>query len=178
MQESVCYENYPLRIVILSNLLSVSVYVIGLYLVSLAGIVWAFLYLIYIALLEIRLLGWHCNNCYYYGKTCAFGKGRLSKRLFPKGDPEKFKQKKITCREMAPDFAVIVIPVLAGIFSIITEFQFQEGIEFRWTTLVLILILLILGSSGNAFVRGRLSCTHCRQREAGCPAVDFFDKKS
>jgi hypothetical protein len=170
MQESAGYEQYPTWIVIVSNLLSLFMYLIGAFLVYPLGLVWVILYLLFILLLEFRLQGGHCVDCYYYGKTCAFGKGRLSCLIFPKGIPERFCQKKITWKDIIPDFLVFFIPVIAGIALLL--------IEFQWTILFLVIFLLILGFLGNAFVRGQLACKYCKQKEIGCPAVQVFEKKN
>jgi hypothetical protein len=114
--------------------------------------------------------GWDCVNCYYYGKICAFGKGKLSSIFYPKGQPEQFRQKKITWRDIVPDFLVFMIPVLAGILLLIQE--------FTWIILILIIALFLLGFLGNALVRGQLACRYCKQREIGCPAEQLFDKKN
>jgi hypothetical protein len=95
MQEPGCYENYPTRIVVVSNLVSLLIYGIGAYILYRFSLFWAIIYIVIIILLEIRLLGWHCVDCYYYGKTCAFGKGYLSSLLFPRGRPEQFNQRKM-----------------------------------------------------------------------------------
>jgi hypothetical protein len=111
----------------------------------------------------------HCVDCYYYGKTCAFGKGWLSSLFFPKGQPEQFNQKKITWKDIVPDFLVFIIPILAGILLLIQE--------FTWIILSLIIALFLLGFFGNALVRGQLACRYCKQREIGCPAEQLFDNK-
>ena len=170
MREPAGYEQYPTGIVIASNLLSFFMYLIGAFLVYQVGIIWVMLYLFFIILLEFRLLGGHCVDCYYYGKTCAFGKGRLSCMVFPKGMPERFSRKKISWKDILPDFLVFIIPVIAGIALLVTE--------FRWLILILVIVLLILGFFGNAFVRGQLACKYCKQKEIGCPAVQLFKKKN
>src|SRR5512136_622981 len=106
MPEPAGYEQYPPRIVLLSNLLSLFMYLIGAFLMYQIGLAWAIVYILCIILLEFRLLGGHCTDCYYYGKTCAFGKGRLSSRFFRKGDPGKFSRMKITWKDIVPDFLV------------------------------------------------------------------------
>jgi hypothetical protein len=170
MQEPQGYERYPARILVASNLLSLSICLIGAFLVYQFGLVWAVLYVLFVLGLECRVAGRHCVDCYYYGKICAFGKGRLSCILFPKGESGRFNQHPVTWKDMIPDLMVLIIPVLAGIGLLL--------VEFRWTILLLILLLLILGSSGNAFVRGQLACGYCKQRELGCPAAQLFDKKN
>jgi hypothetical protein len=169
MMEPAGYEQYPTKIVILSNLLSLFMYLIGAFLMFQIGLFWAILYIFCIIILEFRLLVGHCTDCYYYGKTCAFGKGRLSCLIFPKGTPEQFNRKKMTWKDIIPDFLVFIIPVIAGSILLL--------IEFQWTILILVIILLLLGFFGNAIVRGKLACKYCKQKEIGCPAEQLFERK-
>jgi len=167
MQEPGCYEKYPTPSVIVSNLVSLLIYGIGAFILYQFSLIWVIGYVLFIILLEVRLLGRHCVNCYYYGKTCAFGKGWLSSLFFPKGQPEQFIQKKITWKDIVPDFLVFIVPILAGVLLLIQE--------FTWIILVLVIALVLLGFLGNALVRGQLACRYCKQREIGCPASQLFD---
>ncbi len=164
-----CKENYPLRIVFVSNLVSLLIYGIGAYILYQFGIIWTVLYVIFIVIFEFRLISGHCPDCYYYGRTCAFGKGRLSSLFFKKGSPEKFIAMTISWKDIVPDFLLFIIPVLAGILLLI------QG--FTWTVLILVIALLLLGLPGNALVRGQLACRYCKQREIGCPAAQLFNRK-
>jgi hypothetical protein len=163
------YDQYPVWMVLVSNLLSLLVYGIGAVILSQIGLVWLILYVLFIIILEFRLVRGHCVDCYYYGKTCAFGKGRLSAMLFEKGAQERFNKMTITWKDIVPDFLVFIIPVLVGIALIIRTFS--------WILLLLIIALFILGFVGNALVRGQIACRYCRQREIGCPAQRLFDKR-
>jgi hypothetical protein len=167
MQEPVCKENYPLWMVFIANLLSLLIYGIGAFILYLSGIIWAIVYVIFIIIFEFRLISRHCTHCYYYGKTCAFGKGRLSSLVFPRGNPEKFSRMEITWKDIVPDFLTFIIPVLAGVLLLVREFS--------WTILTLTVALLLLGFAGNALVRVRLACRYCKQREIGCPAERLFN---
>jgi hypothetical protein len=162
------YENYPSWIVFVSNLLSLSIYLIGAYIIYQIGIIWLIIYLCYIVFIEIRLWKKSCVNCYYFGKTCAFGKGRLSCLFFKKGDSKRFIQRKVTWKEIIPDFIIALIPAVIGIIILITN--------FNWVLFVLLILLFILISFGNGFVRGKLACMYCKQRELGCPAEQLFNK--
>jgi hypothetical protein len=42
--------------------------------------------------------------------------------------------------------------------------------------LVLVVALIFLGFAGNAYVRSRLACRYCTQREIGCPAQKLFER--
>ena len=166
--ENHCYENYPLKIVFFSNLLTISIYIIGAFIIYQVGWLYSTLYVIYCLILEIKLLKTGCVNCYYYGKTCGFGKGRLSALFFKKGDPSKFTQKELKWKDMLPDMLVFIVPTLAGIFLLLSN--------FTWLILALILVLLTLSLFGNALIRG-LTCNKCKQRDLGCPAQDLFQEK-
>ncbi|MDO9044489.1 MAG: hypothetical protein Q7U35_04200 [Methanobacteriaceae archaeon] len=162
-----CYENYPLKIVFLSNILILSIYIIDAAIIYNLGWFYSVLYLIYCLILEIKVLKTGCVNCYYYGKICGFGKGRLSALFFKKGDPSKFSHKELKWKDMIPDMLVFIVPTLAGIFILLSNFS--------WLILSLIAVLLILSLFGNALIRG-LTCPKCKQSELGCPAQDLFQK--
>jgi hypothetical protein len=164
-----CYENYPLYIVFASILLNILIYAIGFYIIFQLGLIYAVLYLFYIGFLEVKVMNKSCRHCYYYGKICAFGKGKLCSLFFKKGNTKIFLKKKITGISLLPDFLISLIPIIAGIIILIRGFS--------WLILVLIVLLIFLTSFGNGFVRGQLACKFCKQRELGCPAEKFFNKK-
>lgn len=163
------FENYPCSTVLISNLVSFAIYIIGAYIIYQLGAIWLGLYLVYILALEIRLIKNHCVNCYYYGKSCAFGKGKLSAVFFKKGNPKAFLKNKITWKDIIPDFLVSIIPIIVGIVLLI--------LNFDWMILLSIILLVILISAGNSFVRNSLACKFCKQKELGCPAEQLFRKK-
>ena len=166
MQDAGCREQYSLSIVFVSNLVPVLIYVIGVIILARFSLFWVLAYVVFILLLEFRLISGHCVDCYYYGKTCAFGKGRMSARIFPRGDPVRFSRMTLTWKDILPGFLVFIIPVLAGVLLLVREFS--------WTILILVIALLLLGFLGNALVRTHLACGCCKQREIGCPAEQLF----
>ena len=163
------YEKYPTSTVILSNAFSLALYGTGTYIMFRAGWIWMGLYILYIILMEIRLLRGSCPGCYYYGKVCAFGKGRLACLVAKKGSPNVFSDVPMTWKSLIPDMLVTVIPLIVAIVLMI--------IDFNWIILAMMLIIIILTSAGNGFVRGSLACKYCRQRELGCPAEKLFDRE-
>ena len=169
MQDAGC-EQYPLSFVVVANLVPILIYVIGVIILARFSFFWVMAYVVFILLLEFRLISGHCVDCYYYGKTCAFGKGRLSARFFARGNPKNFSGMNLTWKDIVPDFLLFLIPVLAGIVLLVQKFS--------WTVVILIIALLLLGFLGNALVRGHLACNNCKQREIGCPAEKLFEKKS
>ena len=169
METTKTHDNFPFRIVILSNSVSILIYISGFMITfSLSWIV-AILYLLFILALEFRLLSKHCVNCYYWGRTCGFGKGRLSSLFFKKGDPLKFCANSFTWKDMIPDLLVFLIPLLIAISLMI--------IKFNLILLFVTIVLIAFTTIGNSFIRGNLTCKYCKQRETGCPAEQLFSKK-
>jgi hypothetical protein len=125
--------------------------------------------LLFIGIQEFRLIKRHCTNCYYYGKACAFGQGKISSIFFKKGDVKKFCKKQMTWKDILPDFLVSLIPILVAIVLLI--------IRFNWTILILVILLFLLTFIGNGLIRGSLACKYCKQRKLGCPAEQLFNKK-
>lgn len=169
MKKYRCYENYPGCIVFFSNFVLIAIYLIGAFIIYQIGLIWLVLYLTFILILEFRLIKGHCVNCYYYGKTCAFGKGRISSLFFKKGNTKDFCKMQITWKNLIPDFMVSFIPIIIGIILLIAR--------FRWIILILVIVLFLLTSAGNGFVRSSLACKYCKQRAIGCPAEKLFNKK-
>jgi hypothetical protein len=169
MEITKTYDNYPLWIVFLSGSVSILVYVSGLIIISSLSWIAVVPYSAFILWLEFRLLSKHCINCYYWGKTCGFGKGRLSSWLFKRGNPSEFCDKSFSWKDMIPDLLVSLIPILTAVILMI--------IRFNFILLIVTVVLIALTTIGNGFIRGNLTCKFCKQREMGCPAQQLFDKK-
>ena len=169
MEITKTHDNFPFWIVILSNLVSILIYISGFIITLNLSWIVAVLYFVFILVLEFRLLSKHCTNCYYWNKTCGFGKGRLSSLLFKKGDPSKFCEKTFNWKDIIPDLLVSLVPLLIAIVLII--------IKFNLFLLFVTVILIALTTIGNGFIRGNLTCNYCKQREIGCPAEQLFSKK-
>jgi hypothetical protein len=169
MNSTKSFENFPLWMVLISNLASISLYLLGFYITATISWILAGVYLVYIAVFEFRLIRYHCVDCYYYGKICGFGKGRVSSWFFKKGNGAGFCDHKMTWKELIPDMLISVVPVIAGIISMIVSFNIG--------VLVALILLILITTVGNGMVRGSLACKYCRQREIGCPAEKLFSQK-
>jgi hypothetical protein len=117
---------------------------------------------------EYRLIRYHCTRCYYWGKTCGFGKGRLSSWFFKKGDSLKFCSNEMSWKDMIPDLLISLIPFVTGIVLIVIKFDF--------IILIALILLVLLSTMGNGYIRGNLTCKYCVQKELGCPAEKLFNK--
>ena len=164
------YEKYPCWIPAISISFSLIIYLIGSYIISYIGLIFVIIYLAYCFTLELNVMINHCSCCYYHGKNCGIGKGKISGLITKKKDPKKFIDKKITWVQMIPDFLVFIIPTIVGVYLLIQNFSL--------IILVLIIILFILSSAGNAFIRGKLVCNSCKQKQLGCPAIELFEKNN
>jgi hypothetical protein len=159
---------FPLGWVLFCAAVNIAIYVIGAYLIAPLGKITVVLYLLYCLWMEIRVLITGCRDCYYYGKWCALGRGKICALFFRKGSPERFKMKLITWKNIIPDFLVSLIPLIIGVYYLITG--------FTWLRLVFILALIIIAFPVTGFVRGSIACKFCRQKEIGCPAEQLFAK--
>jgi hypothetical protein len=168
MAEATCYENFPLWMPLMAVILSLATYGIGAYILAGFGVIFAVLYLLYCLWIELSVLRKSCVSCYYYGKTCGLGKGKLCARFFKKGEPANFTEREITGLDLLPDFLVSVIPLIGGIILLVTDFS--------WLLVALVVLLVLLGFGGTAIVRGSFACKYCKQREIGCPAEKLFSK--
>ena len=160
------YESFPKAIVLLSTLFSLTIYALGIFILSSLSKWLALFYVLYCIWLEFRILKKSCVNCYYYGKRCGLGKGVLCSWFFKPGKNEDFSAVKFTWLDILPDFMVIIIPLIFGIISLV--------IDFTWIIMMLLLVLLFLSTMGNAIIRGNFLCRYCKQRELGCQAVQLF----
>ncbi len=128
----------------------------------------AVLYLCYCFWIEFRVLTRSCVDCYYYGKLCGLGKGKLCSLLFQKGDPRRFVEKEVSWAKLLPDFMIFVFPLVGGVVLLVRD--------FTWLLVAMLAALIILSSGGNAMIRGSFVCKHCRQRQIGCPAEEVFKR--
>lgn len=170
MEGETRFENYPVRMVILANIFSLATPVLGA--LVMIGLGWPFaaIYLAFYVFFELRVLTTSCRGCYYFGKTCFSGKGRLAAMFLERSPPESFAARKITWRSIAPDFMVAAIPMAAGIILLAGGFD--------WLIVVAVILLLLLATVGNGLVRGSIACKHCKQRALGCPAAKLFEGRA
>ncbi|HUV02414.1 MAG TPA: hypothetical protein VMW67_03055 [Desulfobacteria bacterium] len=169
MEGTESYENFPAWIALLATAVTLSIYALGAYILAGFGVFVAILYLLYCLLIELNVLRRSCVDCYYYGKLCGLGRGKLCSVLFKKGDPQRFVEKESSWAALLPDFLVTIIPLVGGIILLIAD--------FTWLLVALVALLAVLAFGGTAVVRGSFACKYCKQREIGCPAEQLFCKQ-
>ena len=168
MENDKRYDNYPFWIVLLSNLVSLGIFALGILIFLRVHLLIALAYILYFLFLEYRLIRYHCTDCFYFGRTCAFGHGRISAVFCKKGDTSQFCNHKMTWKDMILDILISLLPFIVGIILMV--------IEFDYFLLAATILILLLTTFGNNFIRGKLACRYCKQRDLGCPAEALFNK--
>lgn len=153
-------ESFPIAIVIKNNiviLLWLILGTIGCWFIS-PAIATAYL-LIGSSMIYVVLRKLVCTNCYYYGKLCHTGWGKLAALIFKKGDISKFKE----------SIGVKIAPVTYGALSLIPLIMIVISMHYKFTLYKLIVFGLIFGLSieSGIFSR-RISCANCKMRNI-CP---------
>lgn len=153
-------EEYPLPIVFIENLFMLSWILLGAFLCRMAVPVAGWIYLAF----GLTMAGWVmrvvvCGNCYYHGKLCHVGWGKLSALYCRPGDISRFG--KGMGGAMIPVFygLMAVVPLVFGILSAVKSFSILKA------GLILLFLFLVLMSS---FVLRKKGCEACRMRNV-CP---------
>jgi hypothetical protein len=163
------HENFPVSMILFAVLVTVSIYALGVVILSGFGKSMAALYLLYCLGVEIHVMSMSCVDCCYYGKWCALGRSKVAPFLFRQGDPKRFASKCMSWKELLPDMLVLLIPLVGGVAILI------QG--FSWSLAMMLAAFLALSFGGNYLVRSKIACKYCRQRELGCPAERFFGRQ-
>lgn len=164
------FENYPLWSILLANLVSLSVYFTGLYILYLLWPLLALIFLVYVLYNELSVYREGCVSCYYYGKLCAFGRGKIAKMFLKKGSPKKFTEKQVSTKDFIQSSLVSIVPLIAGIYLLIQSFTWPVLIATAWPLVVWFFL--------NPVVYGEYACIHCKQARICCPVCEYFKKKA
>ena len=97
------YEKYPLWIIVIANILILLVYISGAYIMFRLHWITGVLYIAFLMFLEFSIYKEGCKYCFYYDGLCAFGKGKIAKLFFKKGDPKKFCERQIKWKDFIPE---------------------------------------------------------------------------
>ncbi|UCD02772.1 MAG: hypothetical protein JSV63_03240 [Candidatus Aenigmatarchaeota archaeon] len=169
-KEPEAYESYPVRTLILYNVIFIINYAAGIYILSQLWIWLGLLFILYILFLEWIVYREGCSCCYYYGKRCFSGRGKLAPKFVKRDDPKKFCEKEVTAKNLMPQILALVFPVAGGAILLY--------LSFSWLIVGLMLIPVLIWFFGNPLIYGNIACPHCKQGRICCPANDFFSGKS
>ena len=160
-------EEYPISAIILGNLLMILWIALGTiaswFLIPLLAWVYLAFALIMVYVVLRKLV---CPNCYYHGKRCCMGWGRLSALLFKKGEIEDFPES-IGIKAAPLTYGLLtIIPLVSIVISIIDE--------FRVTALVVLLLLLMVSFYSGAINRKK-TCAACKMKLI-CPGSSVNER--
>ncbi|MBU0758350.1 MAG: hypothetical protein KKF44_09850 [Nanoarchaeota archaeon] len=171
MKKPKTYEYYPILSVISVIIFYIAVYAFGAYVMFRLHLASGIIYLIYLLMLEFHVYKDACPHCYYYGKLCFSGRGRLAKLLYKKGEAKKFCEREFNFKDFLPQLVAVLVPVIVGIALLVSR-------GFHILTLIATLYPVFNWIVINPLIFGKLGCPHCKQGKICCPALDFFGQKS
>lgn len=153
-------EKYPKSTIFIENLTLFIWIILGAtacwYFNSVIALLYIFFALSMIIFVMRKLV---CTRCYYYGKWCHVGWGKISALFFKKGNEEEFQS--CTGLKIAPVFFVLLalIPVILVIISSIKSFLLIK--------IIILLTLLIVVIFSSVILRKK-SCALCKMKSI-CP---------
>jgi len=153
-------EEYPWSVVLIENLVLAIWILLGTILIAqfslLIGLIYMVSALVMILVVMRKLI---CTCCYYYGKNCHVGWGKISSLLFKQGKIEEFGT--CTGQKVAPILfgLLALIPMIFGFISLLKDFGIDKLV------LVILLVASILYSS---VISRKKSCQKCKMKLV-CP---------
>jgi hypothetical protein len=155
------YENYPIAIVLIRWLFLGAAFVLGIYILFQFKDILAYIYIFYGALCLMLILPLsRCVYCYYHGRVCDCGFGKVASYLFPKNDESQYSSGYVY---FALTYPFWLFPAFFGFIQILRERSLKALIVFLAFLLVLLLERVFLKIAG---------CRNCHQRKT-CPGVPF-----
>jgi hypothetical protein len=96
-----------------------------------------------------------CTNCYYYGKQCVLGWGKITALFFSQGSIEEFS----TCA------GIKAAPITYGLLTLIPLVLCIIALVQAVTVLkVVVLLLLLAVSVYSGAISRKVACTNCKMR--------------
>jgi hypothetical protein len=160
-EDFVFCESYPKFVIVIRWIVLAGAFALGIYILTSIKELLGLAYIIYsLVVLTLILPLSRCSSCFYHGKACNTGWGKVAAYLFPKGDESKF--------DHHYDYAIFIhllwiLPLLASFFQLVRARNLLALAVFGVYLFVLLLEKIVLK---------KLACSRCRQREF-CPAVPF-----
>jgi len=151
------YENFPLKIVKIRAGIAGAILVTGTIATGTLNVFFGVLYLLYSIIIVLRIAAAVCNKCYYHGKWCDSGLGKLSGLISSRGSVSAFagKARKTTLFLVA----MVLFPLLCGFAAVFSDFS----------VLALFGFLGFIASLGAfIYTNSKMACVNCKM--AGiCP---------
>jgi hypothetical protein len=154
-------HSYPKPVIVIRWIVLGGAFALGIYILTNIKVVLGLAYVVYsLVVLTLILPLSRCTGCFYHGKACNTGWGKVAAYLFPKGDESEF----VDHYSYAIFIHLLwIIPLLASFFQLVRARNLLALAVFGGYLFVLLLEKITLK---------KLACSRCRQREF-CPAVPF-----
>jgi len=150
------YEEFSKFIIILGNILMLLWITLGTIACWFLSPLIALFYLLFaLIMIFVVLRKMVCANCYYHGKWCAMGWGKLSAIFFRKGDIDKFGSG-IGIKLAPVTYGLLtLIPLILIVISLVRGFLIFK---------VILLILLLFISFYSGSINRKKTCAKCKMR--------------
>ncbi len=149
-------EEYPKTSIILGNLIMSLWIALGTIACWLLYPLIAWIYLaLAVMMVGVVLRKLVCTNCYYYGRWCGMGWGKLSALFFKQGSMGDF-DKSIGLKLAPVTYGLLsLIPLICLVISMVQGFTVAK---------IVVLILLLLVSLYSGVISRKKCCTSCRMK--------------
>ena len=158
-------ENYPKHIIITRWIILLIAFALGIYILLGLNDALAIIYVIYsVIALNLILPLSRCVSCFYHGKVCNTGWGKIAGYLFEKGDESKY----VDLYNYAIFLHLLwLVPLLVALLQLVRK----RSILALSIFLIYIFILFV-----EKIILKKMCCKRCHQREF-CPALPFRKTK-
>ena len=150
----ICYDDYPLRIVVVNLVELLAALVLGTILMAQFGW-WAVLFYGAVGCLGLILsLAYGCTRCRYYGRACGLGLGKIASIVFRQRDQGEFGRSPSQTVAWTLVGLMLALPVAAGLVSLAAG-RLLPGLTILGLYLAVVIAIVLTHS--------RLVCAHCHQ---------------
>lgn len=154
------YENYPASRILMFQFTGILSYTIGFFIiVHTFSNLYAIVYLILCFFANLSVMIGSCTRCYYYGKWCGTGLGKISAK-FQRKDPTRFGQTKTANIELGLNALTIAIPL----FILLVKFISIPSIK----VFIILVALVLSGLLRLVLIKALILCSNCAQGNIKC----------
>lgn len=142
----------------LENLVALIIYILGTIILSRFSMIIGIGYFIYCLISVVIIWFLVCPFCYYYGKVCPCGYGKIAPFVVKKGDRKKF-QKQFKYLVLFSIFS-FSLPVIGGLLMLLMHYTLLLLIEIAIFAIMAFVVIPMQSK--------KISCKHCKQKSE-CP---------
>lgn len=168
MSEDGCLESFPAITIVLGTMITITSVFLGAAVIFFFDLVFSMVYVGLYVVMTILNVRFRCNFCYYCGKRCPSGMGKLVKKEYLSRYNREFNNPVNYGLVGVFSFAMMILPIVIGIIALFLNFVIIQ--------LVVLIFYCIVSFVPNAFLKGD-RCKKCKQGKLGCPAMRKTQEK-